>query len=103
VRPKLEEAAWCARTRGGVPIRPELGDDPDRWAPPVGGREGKKGRGRRRVGPGKRAGPVGFGSRGKKGKEKKKKGRWAYGRVLGLGKRKRKRKRKGGKGLGRLG
>ena len=43
MRAKAAGAAWTrgAAGLGRVPVRPELGDDPDRRAPPVGGlREG---------------------------------------------------------------
>ena len=41
-----------------VPVRHEEGEGPDRCAPPVGGREERKGVGGR-VGPGKGSGPAG--------------------------------------------
>ena len=71
------KAAGAARTRGAaglgrVPVRPEVGDDPDRRASPLGGlREGEAGtgwvRGRRWAG-----GRGGLGPREEKGERRRK-------------------------------
>ena len=61
---------------GRVLVRPELGDGPDRWGPPIGGRERRRGRGGLGRKQKERAGGESWAGQWKKKEEKKKK-RWA--------------------------